>query len=166
MTIKAVNPFICNNPIKTFCHNTTSKAVDLNSIPTGDDIIAEPVVYGITAKFITDRANKVSTFINPDILQAKMLMSGNANKLLVFIAETLTWNQDYIKLSGLKIKNFMKAANISSRTTIGSAVRELCRYGFITPGMKQGYYWINPHRIFNGNRIKAYPAFLESEQNT
>ena len=159
----AINPFVCDQPIEVYLKNTTNTSVDLNSIPTSGDIVANPTVYGITQSFKIDKANKVSVYLHADTLKAKMFMSGNSNKLLVYITETLDWNQDCFKLSGIKINNFMELTGIKSRTTISKCIEELCRYALIAPTVKQGYYWINPHRIFRGNRIKSFPNHLAGE---
>ena len=163
MERKAVNPFVCDQPIIIHRSNKSSTVIDIKDVPSGDDIISNPTIYNVSTPYVLDRANNVKVYTDSTYRKCKMQMTGNANKLLIYISETLRWGDDYIKLHGTKSSNFMKEANISSMTTMRKCIEELVRYGFICSGLKQGYYWVNPHRIFNGNRVKTYNEFLKEE---
>ena len=56
----------------------------------------------------------------------------------------------------INVNKFQEEVGIKSRTTVYKAIEELCINNFITPFTKRTYYWINPHRLFKGDRVKTY----------
>ena len=150
------NPFMIEQYIDVILVNKNNTSVDINSIPTGDEIITNPKIYDIKTSYFVNAKKKYSTFIDKDIRKVKMKLNTVALKLLLYISETIESNTDYFNLTGVKMKNFMDEAEIKSRSTVYAGVQDLCRYGFITPDAKRGYYWINPHRFFKGNELTKY----------
>ena len=125
------------------------------------EIIKNSLDIDINHQYLVDTQKKINIYIDPFALQLEMELSEVALKLLRYIEKTLQWNQDYFKMYGKKSDNFMAMANIKSKTTMVKAVAQLCESGFITKDIKRGFYWINPFRLFHGNRKEKYPEYIK-----
>jgi len=148
--IKEINPFICEQQIEVFSYKKTETLGN-------PDIDGINRITTINTSKLMDRSNKVNIYMTPELRQIYMLLTETSHKLLRYIEGILQYNQDVIKIN---VDKFMKEGLIKSKATVYKAIEELCRYGFITKYHKQTYYWINPLRFFNGNRIVKYPENL------
>jgi hypothetical protein len=56
----------------------------------------------------------------------------------------------------------MEECRIKSVRTFVDAVKELCRYGLLSPCVNiKNVYFINPDMGFRGSRVKKYPKNLD-----
>lgn len=166
-SVEDINPFIVSLQIKVRKVASKKSMVDVNDIPDNDRISNSP---GITRQVdikIVETEPKTGMYKDAEYRKIMMLLSGMSLKLLIYIGQTLQWGQDKIAIKGVKLKNFMKECNISSRATVYNAINELVRYGFLAKSADSGMYWINPMIIFYGNRINKYPdnVVMEGESD-
>lgn len=81
-------------------------------------------------------------------------LSLRAVQMLLWIQYEIDHGKDFLWMNK---KRYMEELEIKSVNTYKDAIKELIRYGFITPTLATDYYWINPDFIFKGDRIKKYP---------
>lgn len=99
--------------------------------------------------------SNLTIYRNGEFLDKKLKLSEVALKLLIYITETLRYNDDVTILNTAKINNFLRRSNIKSRTTFYKAVKELCNENFIKEhSTLRCNYWINIHLFFSGDRTK------------
>ena len=83
-------------------------------------------------------------------------LSPGAKSLYLFVLYNLDSGQDWIQIN---IQWYMTKNNIKSINTYKEAVKELCRYLFLSQTVDyKDVYWINPMLFFSGNRITKYPT--------
>jgi len=152
-----VNPFIHTNKIDVFLHNKTKTVLNIEQLLNGETIIYKPEIMNIKTPYIVDTGKKCSVFTDTELNSIYINLSEISFKLLFYIFRILQNNEDIVKIN---TKKFMELSGIKSRSTIYKGIDELCRYGFISPFPKQGYYWINPFMFFKGNRTEKYKSNL------
>ncbi|WP_106138198.1 hypothetical protein [Spirosoma oryzae] len=88
------------------------------------------------------------------------VLSPSSRDLLLHITYTLKKNQDIVKLRAVDV---CKAVRFS-RPTFYASIEQLIKNGFLARRC-MNEYWINPHYLFNGNRIEYFkkhnPAALQ-----
>lgn len=76
--------------------------------------------------------------------------TASGRDLYLYIQNHLKIDFDFINL---KLSKVMKALNIKSTTTFYKAIHELSSVSIISRKSGAGEFWVNPHFIFNGNRV-------------
>lgn len=152
---KPINPFIKNNKLNVLIKNSEEKKlIGLESIPTGNEIIEHPEVYGLTKTMLIDPVKHMKIFMF-DGIEEMFDMPKAAIKTLFSIGKKLQWNQDLIKIS---LKAYSEQLGMS-QASVANGLNILIDNGFLCK-YKRGYYWINPQVFFYGDRIKTYPNNL------
>lgn len=83
-------------------------------------------------------------------------LSSQGKSLYLFVLYNLTAGRDWMQLNS---QWYMTKNNIKSINTFKDAVKELCRYAFLSQSADYNdVYWINPSLFFHGSRIKKYPS--------
>ncbi len=109
--------------------------------------------FTLSSDFKIDPNEKgISFYRNPKWRDVMMQLTGMSLKLFVYIGSLLEWNHDRVMLTGDVITDFMKESDITSKTTVYNAIKELLRCGFLTRGIKRGEYWVNTKVMFYGDK--------------
>jgi len=113
---------------------------------TGEDIPVERLVEKAKSTRIYQSAGCKDRVYN---------LSAAAKSLYLYLLYNVEVNKDWIYLNR---EWYMKKNTIKSINTYKEAMKELCRYEFMTPTAEyKDVFWINPQLFFNGNRIRKYP---------
>ena len=145
-----VNPFLINNPIivinqreiKTFY----SKEDELISVPQ---------------KYVADQSFATKIYNVLGFEEALYELSGNELKLFIYICFHLRSNGDYLELNPSVL---MKKFNIKSTTTFRKMRKKLESLDIITKKKgRRNIYWVNPHKLFCGNRPSKIKDFYGEE---
>ena len=156
--MKSENPFVTEQFIRVVTQSKLKEIMTTEQLLEGDRVVTHPELGSVKINSLLDASNKVSVFMTPEMRVIYMRLSEVSHKLLRYFEGIVQYNNDLVKFNSEK---FMGEALIKSRTTVYKGIEELCRYGFITPYHKRSYYWINPFRFFNGNRVTKYPENLK-----
>jgi len=114
---------------------------------------SEGVMLPVQYLFEKERSAKI--YYHPGAKDIIYKLSSGAKCLYLFLIYHLEPSCDYIRLNS---EHYMALNGIKSIKTYRNAVRELCRYCFISESADyRGVYWINPMLFFSGNRITKYP---------
>lgn len=146
---KPINPFLTSSFIPIYRKNSEVKSLDMDNIPTSDEIVLNPTTYGFTKSYYIDAQKSYKTYVGN--LEDLKKLGRVALLLYAYIPEKLAWNQDLIAISTDTLSKEFEVSTV----TITSAINELIDTKFITR-YKKGYYWINPFRFFYGDRLKKY----------
>lgn len=85
-------------------------------------------------------------------------LSPQGKSLYLFVLYNLTAGKDWLQLNS---QWYMTKNNVKSINTFKDAVKELCRYAFLSQSADYtDVYWINPTLFFHGSRIKKYPKHV------
>lgn len=105
--------------------------------------------------YLLDPQNKVSVYLGTVEEEMKFIFSDlkvkGSLQLYNYIERALPENQDWINL---KVSYVMKRTGMS-RSTILAAITDLKNLDVIRP-KAQSVYWVNPRRLFRGNRVKYF----------
>ena len=154
-----LNPFLVSGKVPVIRKTGTIKSTKLDGLPTGDEILISPDTYGITHDFYIDSSPSYKVYRNQT--DELLDMSRVALLFICIIPNKLKWNQDLLAIS---TEDYRKLFNVST-VTITNAINELIDHMYISR-YKRGYYWINPHKFFYGDRLKKYSKhlILQNEQ--
>jgi len=108
----------------------------------------------VNKAFYLEQTKKVELYIHESSGANVAALSDRAQRLFLHLLYTMKKNKDYVYINR---QYYMKRNNVKSQTTFNAAVKELHRYQFIQPTHEKGWFWINPHRFFPGNRVNKYP---------
>jgi hypothetical protein len=82
-------------------------------------------------------------------------LNNRGRELLLYIIMHIGENDDWISIN---VENYMVKHKIKSINTYKDAVKNLVAKGYILRTHDyRNVFWVNPHYIFNGNRIKTFP---------
>lgn len=129
-------------------------------IPNGGKIIEEledgtsareTMSFNYSASLI-DRESSTKLYKEEQFKELLSQLSGNASKLLLYITMKLPKNKDLVTLPFDKV---MEAIGIKSKTTYYKILDDLVQLRIILRH-KKDKFWVNPHYIFNGDRVKYF----------
>jgi hypothetical protein len=139
------NPFVA--ALKIPVHTAISKG-----LYHAEDGILEPqeIEYDSTPSakiYISSERRKITAGLSYRPLQ-----------LWHWVLQTIEAGHDYIWINRARA---MDECRMKSVRTFADAIKELCRYGFLSPCVNiKGVYFINPEMGFRGSRVKKYPENL------
>jgi len=120
---------------------------DIDYEKTEEGVLINKVLYA-------ERTQKVTLYMHESSKSNVAGLSDKAQRLYLHILYSLTNKQDWFYLNK---QDYMNKNKVKSQTTVNAAIGELHRYAFVQPTPVKGYYWVNPHRFFPGNRLEKYP---------
>lgn len=142
------NPFLFSNTLNLIQVEETYYEADTRNI--SDGIVMQATK--ITKSFHIEEQEKTSvyyiTYKNNVIFKE---LTSTGRDMLLYIIYNIQFDEDTIDLNIIKI---CKEMNIS-KSTYYRGIDELRDISLLTKREKQ-IYWINPHFIFKGDRIKFY----------
>lgn len=153
-----MNPFI-----QSFKITVIEKDETYSVARTGD------IIDGVVTKYqkVTDtiqfeQQSKVSVYYIPYIENVLFKeLKSNARDLLLYVVYNIKQDTDFISLKHDKVCKEM----FCSKPTLISAIKQLADVAIICK-KSQSEYWVNPHYIFKGNRMKFYAAYYPDYINT
>lgn len=155
-----INPFLVNNPIEVVSKSRSQKSVNMDDIPTQGEIKGSVKVTEMTSSFLIDRVTPAKLYMKAEFFEQYVELSVAGMKLLHAILYRLPVKKDIIDIN---ISEYAQLMRCSIRT-VYSGIYDLTDRGFIVK-RKGTEYWINPHRIFKGDRTSAfYPDFVKVEK--
>lgn len=80
-------------------------------------------------------------------------LTPRAKDLLLWFIYEVKNNKDWLWLNK---KRYMEECGLQSVNTYKSALNDLIKHNFIGLTVIKDVFWINPHYIFNGNRVKCF----------
>lgn len=143
-----LNPFIVNKPIECVAipKSKASQYSEDITVTTRKDLL--------NTHYLHDKQDKINVFRHGKGVMYEIMfgrLSDKSRSLFLYIMYTLNKNEDYILLSGQKVKQDIGMCN----RTLVEALKELKSCSIITL-KERSIYWVNPMYIFNGNRINYY----------
>ena len=140
MKEEAINPFVVD------------RTIDVIAIKVGSQ--EDENTYVEKNKYYVERQRKTSIYYEThgdidELLFGKL--TPKARDLYWYIVYHLPENKDCINL---KINDVRKKTGIS-RNAIVTALQSLKNANLITP-KSQSIYWVNPMRVFKGNRLEYF----------
>lgn len=142
-----MNPFLYGYKLKLIKVNHTT---NVNTATTEYE--------NIVKSYFVEAQSKTSIYYIPhaeDFLFKKLTRNGR--DVLYYIIYNLPKDSDSITLKLTKLITEMN----SSRPTVYRGIGELIEHSVIAKKKKVGDYWINPHYMFNGDRIKFIKSIDE-----
>jgi hypothetical protein len=151
-----MNPFIQAFPITVIEKNQSYSVARTTDIVDG--IITKSQKVTDTVQF--DQQSKCSVYYIPYIENVLFKeLKSNARDLLLYIIYNIKSDIDFINLKQDKVCKEM----FCSKPTLISSIKQLSDVAILCK-KSQSEYWVNPHYIFKGNRIKFYtnyyPAYI------
>lgn len=152
LTVYETNPF--TKPIETTRKPIFNKSKDM------------ALVHGITGE-ITDLGGFISykevskekfcqLFLS-GVRQLTELSSAGVRAFAILYQELQTnIGKDLIYMSFASVD---QTTNKMGLTTYNRGMQELRTKGFIAPSVRQGWFWINPNYIYNGDRMRFVQEF-------
>lgn len=102
---------------------------------------------------IVEKSEYTKLYKTAALRERAMNLSTGATKMYVYILHSLEASQDWIRI----VPEWYTKKAGKSLNVYKDAIKELCRYGYITPTIYKYVYWVNPSLMFNGSRINKYP---------
>lgn len=142
-----LNPFVENHPIHAIAMPRKQAITQSNDLST-------PLDKLLDTHYLYDNQEKVTVYRYSNKSMNELLfgyLTPRSRDLYLYIMYHIKKNEDYITLRAKDVK-----PNIGmSERTLTSAIKELREANVINFKAKS-VYWVNPHYIFNGNRIEYY----------
>ena len=146
------NPFLPD--VKSRSKRITNKRGNMALINT-DSGVVESTVAGFWESHEVDATKFVKLFIRGVKALKELSSSGTKMFEVLYLRVQDNIGKDKIHMSFLSIDQITTPM---SEATYTRGMRELAAKGFIAADVVQGFYWINPSFIWNGDRI----AFVQS----
>lgn len=106
-------------------------------------------------EFLMERQQSTKLFYFAGAKEEVFNLSVSAKSMLLYVLYSLESGKDYIRMNQA---NYMSKNSVKSINTYKDALKELCRYCFLSQSVDyKDVYWINPLRFFSGSRIDKYP---------
>ena len=157
----SINPFL--DKVKMEYHfKNGNKYTDLK---TEKDIhMMDGEVIGLAAKKEFEFDDQVFIKLFREGLMEWFELSENACKVLGYIMSKCLKKDSDTFLFDYK----MASADMDRKVGnwIFKSIFELCRKNIIARGSMKGSYYINPHFLFNGNRIQFIKTFIRKQSKT
>jgi hypothetical protein len=162
------NPF-CDN----FLIERKSKSIRVNSaFGAEENILVSQKTGEIKATHVTtykfvDPEKFVKLFTANIALTFDLTSSGiKAFNVLMHAVQIGAINKDLVALDRVTLDDFLKANSLSlSIATFGRGLSELVKGQIIARHTRQGFFYINPNFVFNGDRI-AFTTIIEKKQRS
>lgn len=138
-----LNPFVNNLQIEA------TKLTETNKFVLSDGV-------QVHVSTLIEKRQNVKLFYCTACKDMIYNLSPGAKSLYLFVLYNLESGQDWIQINS---QWYMSKNSIKSINTYKEAVKELCRYLFLSQTVDyKDVYWINPMLFFSGNRIAKYPT--------
>lgn len=141
------NPFMAE--VKTRTRRVTNKRGDMMLVNASNGDIQAPIAGFWEAEEV-DSTKFVKLFVNG--VKALKELTGSGTKvfevLYLRIQENIGKDRVFISFTDLD-----QAATPMSHSTYKRGLAELIQKGFIAATPTQGWYWLNPDYVFNGDRL-------------
>ena len=150
-----INPFISQESFKLRAIRIvgTQTSVDISYIPQDSVVSDMDGVQTVTGSYLVEKMEKVSVYNIPNITGA--LFGDDTTKagrdLFLFIIYNLKRDEDFITLRHKEVCTRMHI----SRVTLTKAIANLVDISVIQR-KSQSDYWVNPHYVFNGDKLKFF----------
>jgi hypothetical protein len=128
--------------------------IDVNKIPVNGAWKRDKEGIMLPMELELERAPFCKVFSDSKRRLEMVKLSPRAKDLLLWVIYEVDVNKDWFWLNRVR---YMEESKVSSYNTYKSALDELLGANYLSPMYKQGYYWINPHFLFNGNRPTIFP---------
>lgn len=136
---------------------------DIDIVKITDTFILHPVKKGVKSdisypneqvRFVDD-GEKVSVYKLKKEDSNKFLREATPAAVLLraYIIDRLGANRDYLRLTQTRLNDDIGM----NHRTFSRAVKELVYWEYIEK-KNRFEYWVNPHKIFHGNRVRFYQA--------
>ena len=148
------NPFLKNFPLKVLLKQHTTYEVEFKDIDTSGRMAKE-----VKTPYRLDTQKKTNVYYIPYIENVLYdELSPSARDVFLYIIYRIPENQDWIELPYSKL---MKMLRIKSNKTIATSLQLLVDNAILIK-KSQSAYWVNPHYVFKGNRLKFYEQHCNS----
>ena len=138
------------NPLANDLCITATQRIDYGQMITDED--TGELVPSVS---LIEKDRNVKIFYGKGCKEMVYNLSPGAKSLYLFVLYNLEPNQDWIQINS---QWYMTKNSIKSINTYKEALKELCRYLFLSPTLDyKDVFWINPMLFFCGNRINKYP---------
>lgn len=97
-----------------------------------------------------DKTQFVKLYVNGVKAFKELTAAGTRVFELLYLAVQGKIGQDKVYLS---FQSVDQAASSLSESTYTRGMKELVQKGFIAPSLLQGWYWVNPDYLWNGDRL-------------
>ena len=159
------NPFLDSIIIKT-----GSKKVTVNpSFGKDDNVLVNQSTGEVKGTHITtyktvDATKFVKLFTQNIALTFDLTSAGiKTFNVLMFAVQAGAINKDLVPLDRFTLADFMKENDVSlSTATFTRGLGELVKAKIIARHTRQGFYYINPNFVFNGDRL-AFTTIIEKK---
>jgi hypothetical protein len=91
----------------------------------------------------------------PDLIDN---MTTKAQRLFLFILVRLENGKEYFSLN---VKHYMRTNKVSSMRTVNDAIKELVFKGVLCHSSVKYVFFVNPHIMFSGDRLKQFEDNIE-----
>lgn len=158
------NPFLesMEIPVK-------GKSVKLSRLGKDDNVLMNQATGEITGTHVTtyrsvDSEQFVKLFTANIALTFDLKAAGiKAFNVLLWVMQDTSTNKDLVPMDSLVLEDFLAAQDKKlslSIATFGRGLRELEDSQIIAKHVRQGWYYINPSFVFNGDRI-AFTTLID-----
>lgn len=154
----SVNPFMFQSELRALKFYSNHKLYSPDEFrESGHEIVPKEKdslnSFGYTHNYLIDLDSSCKVFQNDMVRELVVQLDGSALRLMLFIVYKITRNTDRIRIN---YHRYTKYASISTKTYY-TALNKLIERGVLGKH-KPNVYWVNPLVIFNGDRLKKYPA--------
>lgn len=158
------NPFLENMEIPV-----KGKSVKLSRLGKDDNVLMNQATGEITGTHVTtyrsvDSEQFVKLFTANIALTFDLKAAGiKAFNVLLWVMQDTSTNKDLVPMDSLVLEDFLAAQDKKlslSIATFGRGLRELEDSQIIAKHVRQGWYYINPSFVFNGDRI-AFTTLID-----
>lgn len=147
ITLHETNPFMVE--VKTKTRRVTNKRGDMMLVSADTGEIQTPIAGFWEAEEV-DSTKFVKLFVNG--VRALKELTGSGTKvfevLYLRIQENIGKDRVFLSFTDLD-----QAATPMSHSTYKRGLAELIQKGFLAATPTQGWYWLNPDYVFNGDRL-------------
>jgi hypothetical protein len=156
ITLHETNPFMAE--VKTKTRRVTNKRGDMMLVSADTGEIRAPIAGFWEAEEV-DSTKFVKLFVNG--VRALKELTGSGTKvfevLYLRIQENIGKDRVFMSFTDLD-----QTATPMSHSTYKRGLAELIQKGFLAATPTQGWYWLNPDYVFNGDRL----AFVKEYRRT
>lgn len=137
------------NPFSVPLKIETTRITDSKKYIPDADGVMHPV------EFLIERQQSARLYYYAGAKDEVYNLSVSAKAMLLYVLYNLESGRDYVRMNQ---QNYMIKNEVKSVNTYKAALKELCRYCFLSQSVDyKDVYWINPMRFFSGSRIEKYP---------
>jgi predicted transcriptional regulator len=145
------NPFLAGFKLNLVKVSESRTVTDVSELHKNEGVILK--YETINKTYHVEQQEKLTTLYKISYKNNVIFgeLSSTSHSVLLYIMYNLKKDTDFINLKIDILENLLKL----TKPTIIKAFKELIDAAIITK-RSQSEYWINPHFIFNGNRIDYY----------